>query len=324
MVVNIDTKGTTDSLFFQEKPCLFGSPEDMFIMSLNRYDRLRLIDAPEHMEKVMEDVAQKHWGVKSTQKYCEAHELTLSGHPWFVDSGEEAIKTRILIGNLIMTFKSKGWEVAATLDVSRKLDDKTVFVFRQCPPQQQQFAVLGFHWIDQVRLIGGGEGRETLKQAVQSVLDVPGLLEEDSPFGDSHEWKLKGQPWSGQAGGDERIAVHFLTRILSKLQALGWSLAASADVSAKFYKHREQEFPLDVHSWFLLYSPESIAPSGEELQTNWVDNVNQDGTDNVEEILSERQCCTPIPKACGYCWAFILILVFSVVFMEVTRTLWGS
>ena len=110
--------------------------------------------------------------------------------------------------------------MAATLDVSRKLDDKTVFVFRQCPPQQQQFAVLGFLGIDRVRLIGGGEGRETLKQAVQSVLDVPGLLmEEDSPsglletFGDSHEWKLKGEPWSGQSGSDERIAVHFLTRL---------------------------------------------------------------------------------------------------------------
>ena len=56
----------------------------------------------------MEDVARKYMGVESTQKYCEAHELTLSGHPWNVDTGEEAIQTRILIGNLIMTFKSKG------------------------------------------------------------------------------------------------------------------------------------------------------------------------------------------------------------------------
>ena len=110
----------------------------------------------------------------------------------------------------------------------------------------------------------------------------------------------------------------FLTRILSKLQALGWSLAASADVSAKFYKHKEREFPLDVHSWFLLYSPESIGPSGEELQTkSFVDNVNQDGTDNFQEILSERTCCTPTLKACGYCWGFILILVFGLVFLEV-------
>ena len=110
----------------------------------------------------------------------------------------------------------------------------------------------------------------------------------------------------------------FLTRILSKLQALGWSLAASADVSAKFYKHKEREFPLDVHSWFLLYSPESIAPSGEELQTkSFVDNFNQDG-----EILSERQCCTPALKACGYCWGFILIVVSIVVIMEITRPLW--
>ena len=109
------------------------------------------------------------------------------------------------------------------MDVSRKLDDKTVFVFRQCPPQQQQFAVLGFHWIDRIRLIGGGEGRETLKQAVQSVLDVPGLLEEDSPIGDSHEWKLKGEPWSGQSGSDERIAVHFLTRQSHKSRGVQFS-----------------------------------------------------------------------------------------------------
>ena len=106
-------------------------------------------------------------------------------------------------------------------------------------------------------------------------------------------------------------------RILSKLQVLGWSLAASADVSAKFYKRKEQEFPLDVHSWFLLYSPESIGPLGEELQTTgFVDKFNQDGTKNVEEILSERTCCTPALRACGYCWAFISILLFGLVFME--------
>ena len=111
----------------------------------------------------------------------------------------------------------------------------------------------------------------------------------------------------------------FVTRILSKLQALGWSLAASADVSAKFYKRKEQEFPLDVHSWFLLYSSESIALSGEEFQTkSFVDNVNPGGTDNVEEILSERQCCTPALRACGYFGAFILILVFSAIFGYIT------
>ena len=113
-------------------------------------------------------------------------------------------------------------------------------------------------------------------------------------------------------------------RILSKLQVLGWSLAASADVSAKFYKRKEQEFPLDVHSWFLLYSPESIAPSGEELQTkSFVDKVNQDGTNNVEEILSERTCCTPALRACGYFWAFISILLFGAVFLEFMEWLLG-
>ena len=118
--------------------------------------------------------------------------------------------------------------------------------------------------------------------------------------------------------------MYNVIRILSKLQVLGWSLAASADVSAKFYKRKEQEFPLDVHSWFLLYSPESIAPSGEELQTkSFVDKVNQDGTNNVEEILSERTCCTPALRVCGNFWAFILICVFGAVFLEFMEWLLG-
>ena len=113
-------------------------------------------------------------------------------------------------------------------------------------------------------------------------------------------------------------------RILSKLQVLGWSLAASADVSAKYFQRKEQKFPLDVHSWFLLYNPESIAPSGEELQTkSFLDNGHQDdGTGNFDEILSERQSCTPELKACGYCWGFVLGLAIFLVIMEITRPLW--
>ena len=46
------------------------------------------------------------------------------------------------MGQLLSRLKALGWEVAAALDVSRRLQDKTVFILRQCPPEQQHFAVL--------------------------------------------------------------------------------------------------------------------------------------------------------------------------------------
>ena len=48
-----------------------------------------------------------------------------------------------------------------------------------------------------------------------------------------------------------------------------------------------------------------------------MENANQDRTENFQEILSESTCCTRALRACGYCWAFILILVFGLVFLEV-------
>ena len=34
-------------------------------------------------------------------------------------------------------FKSKGWEVDSVMDISRKINDKSVFIFKQCPTSSQ-------------------------------------------------------------------------------------------------------------------------------------------------------------------------------------------
>ena len=76
--------------------------------------------------------------------YCGSHEFKLKGNPWWAD-GEETVESRYLIGSLLAGLKQEGWEVGATLDVSRKMKDKTVFIMRQCPPSKQEWAVIGFH-----------------------------------------------------------------------------------------------------------------------------------------------------------------------------------
>ena len=59
LVTNINTKGKTDSLFFQHNMTLYGSPEDMFILSLNNDDKIRLIRAPDGILKLVGDVIKR-------------------------------------------------------------------------------------------------------------------------------------------------------------------------------------------------------------------------------------------------------------------------
>ena len=90
------------------------------------------------------------WGkVQREGDYCGSHEFKLSGNPWWAH-GQDTVESRFLVGNLLGALKSQGWEVGATLDVSRKMQDKTVFVMRQCPPSSQEWAVIGFHDDDKV------------------------------------------------------------------------------------------------------------------------------------------------------------------------------
>merc|ERR550532_1446002 len=114
-----------------------------------------------------------------------------------------------------MKLKSVGWEVAVTLDVSRRLNDKAVFVFRQCPPQTQPFAVLSFHETDKIRFLSSShEG-----QAVEA-----GIIQDTKPYWKAKQWKIRGVPFSGGycRGEDQRMIIQLLTRVMKLLHQQGW------------------------------------------------------------------------------------------------------
>ena len=69
-------------------------------------------------------------GIQKNNAKDGFHELKLSGIPWWED-GKGAVKSRFQIINMIANFRALGWEVATTLDVSRTLKDKCIFVFRR-------------------------------------------------------------------------------------------------------------------------------------------------------------------------------------------------
>ena len=281
VVTNLNVKGTTDSLLFQHKPQLDEVPGAMFMISLNREDRLRLLEAPDYVITALEEVITETWerGIQHSKQREEGggeyarlnkgyHEFKLAGRPWWAD-GEEAVKSRYLVASILAKLRSLGWEVADTIDVSRRLNDKTVFVMRQCPPEQQDWAVLSFHESDKVRLMSSRGTEDKVAEGVNTVLEVAEVIQETKEYWKAKQWKIRGAPFSGHkgcgVGADLRLMIHNLTKIMKHFHAAGWRLVASGDVSAKYFHGNDKTppHPLDTHSWFFLHDPAGVLAAPE-------------------------------------------------------------
>ena len=227
----------------------------MLMISLNREDRLRLISCPGYVISAVEEVITHHWeqGLQASRERENCWELKVSGTPWWAE-GEDTVKARYLVAHIISKLKALGWEVAATMDLSRKENYKTVFVFRQGPPQIQPFSVLSFHESDKLRLMSSCEEKFVLADSLDKILTSVGLTKSTRPYWKAKQWKLKGSPFSGDSRGDADQMILTLTRILKLFHQHGWRLVASADVSAK----NDDDGPLNRRSWFFLHDPTSV------------------------------------------------------------------
>ena len=283
---NLDIKGTTDCMMFQYRESLSGSSQKLMMISLNGTDKMRLISAPAEVISVIEGVITDCWhrGLQDTKVKEGCHQFKLKGNPWWTH-GEETVESRFLIANLIVKMKSIGWEVHGTLDVSRKLQDKSVFVFRQCAPAVQPYAVLSFHETDKIRFQTNSPSSSVLANSIEKVLEFANKIQSKSSYGRAVQWKIIGRPFSGSMGRgpEQRLMIHLLSKVLCFFKDEGWRVVASADVSAKYHKDKNSHYPLDNHSWFLLHDPAQAATdqlSVEELLTG----------DTVEQIKNEGNC----------------------------------
>ena len=150
-----------------------------------------------------------------------------------------------------------------------------------------QWAVLSFHGNDKLRFMSNSDNKETLSEGINRILEASGQTQRGpEDYWKAKQWKLRGDPFFGIYGMDLRLMVHHLTKILKLFHSEGWKLGASADVSAKMYpgNQREQAYPLDTHSWFFLYDPDSHAGEGTRQEAL---------TDQfaVEEIRSQARHC---------------------------------
>ena len=138
-------KCTVDSLFFHKiegddkdsgavwmKDSVVSSDDTLSALSLNRTDRLRLIEFEESATKIVADSLssyyEKEYESKSGGRYHGAVEFKLRGSP-FDCQGLKSIESHLLVCNVLKSLSCSGkYSVLSTIKVSDKITSKSTFI----------------------------------------------------------------------------------------------------------------------------------------------------------------------------------------------------
>ncbi|ORX77100.1 hypothetical protein K493DRAFT_363489 [Basidiobolus meristosporus CBS 931.73] len=104
-----------DSLFF-EFTGIVCNPT-IFSISLNQTDRLRIIEAPSDVPKLVRSIIQGLWKIQDERNYNTAFEFKLLGNPWMAQ-GSDTVQIRVLLMRLISGLRSAGYRLYATVDMN--------------------------------------------------------------------------------------------------------------------------------------------------------------------------------------------------------------
>ncbi len=255
LLASTNLKGGTDTMLFVHEDNYSTSFQDVAMISLNRWDRIRLVNFSENVRPVVKQSIMTRYQQESPGEklYHEAYEFKVQGCP-FHCSGEEAVATRRLISQILADLSSTGWDCFNTMDVTRRLSDKSVFIMQRSQPLVgAKFACVALTGMDHLRFIDfPSHVTEALRQCVYDNY-LPGVYKEKQTDPDCIKICLEGTPWLHKT----IYTLHaraFLMKMLEAAAKHGWYLKASADVSAKYSNGKnEAQHPLDVHSWFFCH-----------------------------------------------------------------------
>ncbi len=248
-------KGGTDTLFFVRDEEYVLAPGELAMVSLNRHDRLRLINFDEVAKAVVRGAILKGYQQKDPEEreYHGVHEFKVRGSP-FHCSGQSAVASRRLICQVLQDLAASGWYCMNTIDVSRRLTDKSVFLFRRAQPfPSARFACVALTDVNHLRFIDfPPQAKDALREALIRGYQ-PGVSQELVSDELCHKVTLSGRAWVSQTGYTQHARVALMS-VLDEAARHGWYLKASADVSAKFVHQKNgPDYPLDVHSWFFCH-----------------------------------------------------------------------
>ena len=259
-------KGTSDNLYFTDNPHC--DRQGRFAMlSLNSTDCLRVLNLGTEEVGMIRSIIKSYWprGVQAEGAKAGYYEFKLKGTPWWAD-GTDAVASRLLMSHLFEAMKAVGWEVHASLDVSRKLRDKSVIVLRSCTPSQDKHICISFNETDKIRILNSTEMVGPLRATMSKW-----RVDREQDYGGSYEFTMRGNPWGGSA--DRPFGVVMATDILRTMHRHGWKLLCGADTSAKMMTrnannymiananaHGYRSYSLDVDSWYFAKLDSNVMP----------------------------------------------------------------
>ena len=137
----------------------------------------------------------------------------LKGHLWSAN-GEETMRARKLIANILEVLSAEGWEIHAAVETSRDIDSTSSIFFKKTVPSSRTASVVSLHETDKVRVMGDNTIIECVVSAVQRYW-TKGIQKEDEKYG-LHQVKLKGRPFTNLISMSAETVV-FLVGMLQQL-----------------------------------------------------------------------------------------------------------
>ena len=196
LLFGTNIKGGTDSYFFihDENYCI--DPSRLSMISLNRKDRLMLINCRDMARPVKEAITRSGHEIKSEEETFGSWEFQIEGKPW-VTYGEDAIKSRNMISRISEKMLEHGWALTTAIDISRSVREKSVLLYTKSENHSTKFACIALCTRNVLSLL---DFSPSDTQALRTVIEreyIPGLKEEQTLSG-AGNMLLKGKPWTGQ------------------------------------------------------------------------------------------------------------------------------
>ena len=230
---NLDDR--TDTLFFvqkrktEEQWTFYSS---MFAISLNRSDRLRVINADKTVVDCVRKTQEKNWkSVKEETSESDFVEFKLSGTPWF-DDKDKCVPAVFLLCSIFCELRSLGWVVFNNIEMIFSATAKGVFHFCKVPPRQVKYCAIS---LKSAGLIYGVNINQEIQEALTKAfkpyfVEQPVMVEMGNYSG--IKWDLDGRPWS--SGGNTALKFNgqlLVAHVIHILMGFNYHLCHSAHYS---------------------------------------------------------------------------------------------
>lgn len=249
-----NVKETADSLFFIYDDQYPAGRGDYIMVSLDQTDKLRLFSCPQNLIDATRSEIEQYWrkGLRNETNSGVVFEFQMGGYPWNAE-GKDNVGSRFFILMLLQKYLSMGWCLITCMDITRKQNDKSVFIFKSCRPVSLAHFCISLNETDKFRLLNAPKEIVDLTRRAISQGWPQGIKDENEYYG-SHQFVLRGYPFGESLGNEFLLARCMMLLVLKALTESGWRIICSADISSKVHCGSEGDFSEDVHSWYFVYT----------------------------------------------------------------------